>query len=340
MTRSPSTGRRASVRLAWPALRRLRAMGRDVAAVLAQVGLGRDEVEDPDVRVPEEVLDALWIACRDASGDEAFGIHAGLDAEPGVLGVVEYVVRNSPTLGEAMEAGMRFQRILHDAGNDRVEIRGDRAHLHVALSSGRAPAGVLVDYGFARAIAAAMLLTGVPGRPIEVRFAHAEPRRRGAWDRTFQCPLSFGASEDVMVIRRDRLDAPILSSDPGLLRILEEHARQQLGAAPAEGDGFAHRVRELIAAELTGGTPTVERIAQQLHMSARTLARRLADEDASFSALLDDLRRELAISHLRDRGLSVSEVAFLLGFGDANAFSRAFKRWTGEPPSRYRRASA
>ena len=71
-------------------------------------------------------------------------------------------------------------------------------------------------------------------------------------------------------------------------------------------------------------------------MSARTLSRRLGDEDTTFSALLDELRQGLATSHLRDRDLSVSEVAFLLGFRDANAFSRAFKRWTGEPPSRYR----
>lgn len=71
-------------------------------------------------------------------------------------------------------------------------------------------------------------------------------------------------------------------------------------------------------------------------MSARTLARRLDDEGTSFSKLLDDLRRELAVSHLRDRDISVSEVAFLLGFADANAFSRAFKRWTGAPPSRFK----
>lgn len=141
-----------------------------------------------------------------------------------------------------------------------------------------------------------------------------------------------------MVFRRERLDAPVIASDPGLLPILEQHAEALLGTIP-EGGGFTRRVCELIARELTGGTPSAERIAERLHMSARTLARRLDGEGTSFSKLLDELRRELAIGHLRDRDISVSEVAFLLGFGDANAFSRAFKRWTGEPPSRFKRSA-
>lgn len=339
MSRSPTSGCRASARLAWPALRRARALGKDPAALLARLRLDSKELEDPDLRMPEELLDELWVGCAELTGDEAFGIGAGLDTEPGQFGVVEYVVRHSPTLGDAMQAGLRFQRILHDAAADHLEVKDDRALLHVALDSGREPAGVIVDYGFARAIAAAMLLTGVPGRAIEVRFVHARPKRTAPWDRTFSCPLVFAAEANVMVIKKDRLDAPILDSDAGLLPILEQHAATLLASIPDAG-GFPHRVCELIAEELTGGTPTVDRIAHKLHMSARTLARRLADEGKSFSTLLDDLRRELAISHLRDRDLSVSEVAFLLGFGDANAFSRAFKRWTGAPPSHYRRASA
>lgn len=335
---APTTGCRASARLAWPALRRLRALGKDEREALGRVGLRSDEMSDPDFRMPEEILDALWIACRDVANDEAFGIHAGLDHEPGQLGVIEYVVKNSPTLGDAMRLGMRFQRILHDAGDDQLTIEGDRALLRVRLSSGREPAGVLVDYGFAQALGGAMMLTGVPGRALEVRFVHGRPRRLGPWERTFQCPMYFDEPENVFVFRRDRLDAPILSSDPGLLAILEQHAQSQLALIP-DGGGFVRRVCELIARELVGGTPTAEHIGKKLHMSARTLARRLDDEGTSFSKLLDDLRRELAVSHLRDRDISVSEVAFLLGFADANAFSRAFKRWTGEPPSRFKRTA-
>ncbi len=327
----------ASARLTWPALRRLRALGKDPAPALAEVGVDGAGIDDPDFRIPEEQLDSLWVACRELARDEAFGIQAGLGDEQGLFGVVEYVMRNSPTLGDAMQAGMRFQRILHDAGDDRLTLEGDRAFLRMGLKSGREPAGVLVDYGFARALGGAMLMTGSPGRALEVHFVHARPKRLGPWERTFQCPLYFDAPENVLVFRATRLDAPILASDPGLLAILEEHAKGQLAALP-DGGGLARRVSELIAGELTGGTPTSERIATKLHMSARTLARRLGEEDTSFSKLLDALRRELAVSHLRDRDISVSEVAFLLGFQDANAFSRAFKRWTGAPPSHFKRA--
>lgn len=332
------TGCLASARLAWPALRRLRALGKDEREALARVDLDPEALRDPDLRMPEEMLDALWIACRDVAGEEAFGICAGLDPEPGALGIVEYVVRNSPTLGEAMRRAMRFQRILHDAADDQLAVDGDRAAIRVRLSSGREPCGVLVDYGFAAALASALMLTGVPGRPLEVRFVHSRPKKLGLWERTFACPLTFDADENAMVIRKERLEAPVLASDPGLLRILEQHAEALLSTVP-EGGGFVRRVCELIARELTGGTPSAERIAELLRMSTRTLARRLDAEGTSFSRLLDDLRRELAVGHLRDRDISVSEVAFLLGFADANAFSRAFKRWTGEPPSRFKRSA-
>lgn len=336
--RPMSTGCRASARLVWPALHRLRVMGREPDEVVRSVGLTPQEVADPDFRMPEELLDALWVAACEASGDEAFGIFAGLAPEPGQLGIVEYVVRNCPTIGDAMRAGARFQGILHDAGADAIEVHEDRVDVVVALSSGRESAGVLVDYGFARAIAAAMLLSGVPGVPLEVRFVHARPKKVDAWVDTFRCPLRFGADRNVMSVRLERLAALIPASDPGLLPILEQHALETLKDAPKE-NVFTHRVCELIAGELTGGTPTTERIAGKLKMSARTLSRRLGDEDTSFQVLLDELRRGLALSYLRDRDLCVSEVAFLLGFGDANAFSRAFKRWTGEPPSRYRALS-
>ncbi len=332
-----TTGCMASARLAWPALARVRATGRDPGPALDRVSLRAEEVGDPDFRIPEEVLDALWVACAEHVGEDAFGLRAGLAPSPGQLGVVEYVMRNHPTLGEAMEAGLRFQRVLHDAGADRLSVEGERAILHVSLSSGREPAGVLVDYGFAAALAGAMFLTGVPGRALEVAFVHAEPADPGPWVQTFQCPLHFGAAENRLVFRADRLDAPIPQSDPGLLPILEQHAQTLLGEA---SDSFARRVSERIAEELTGGTPTAEIIAGKLHMSVRTLSRRLAEEDTTFSQLLDHLREQLALSHLRDRGLSVGEVAFLLGFSDANAFSRAFKRWTGHPPSHYRRRAS
>jgi AraC-like DNA-binding protein len=310
-----------------------------VGEALARVGLSEELLRDPDERIPEEVLDALWNACRDAADDEAFGIMTGLDHETGSLGVVEYVVRNSATLGDAMEAGFRFQRVLHDAAADHLTVEGDRALLHARLSSGREPSGVLVDYAFARAMAAAMVLTGVPGRPIEVQFAHAKPKHAGPWERTFHCPLHFGASENVLVFRRERLDAKVVGSDPELLSVLEQHALHLLAQARPQNT-FVARVRDLIGAELTGGTPAAAHIASKLHMSPRTLSRRLEDEGTSFSTLLDDLRRELAIGHLSERGLSVSEVAFLLGFSDTNAFSRAFKRWTGGAPSRYKRAAS
>ena len=125
------------------------------------------------------------------------------------------------------------------------------------------------------------------------------------------------------------------TADAELSAILARHAQHLLEQLPPVNDFVAH-VRRLVAEELAGGDPSAEHIAARLHMSARTLRRRLQEHGARHKLLLDELRRELAIRYLSEERLEIAEVAFLLGFSEASAFHRAFKRWTGRTPSDYR----
>jgi AraC-like DNA-binding protein len=101
---------------------------------------------------------------------------------------------------------------------------------------------------------------------------------------------------------------------------------------------LTERVRSAIAAELAGGNPTVAYVARRLHMSPRTLERRLERESTTFSAVLEDLRKQLAFRYVGSASLELTEIAFLLGFSQTTAFHRAFKRWTGDTPLKYRDA--
>jgi AraC-like DNA-binding protein len=169
-------------------------------------------------------------------------------------------------------------------------------------------------------------------------LSHAAPEATAEYTRTFDgVPVQFGAAFSGFVFDRTFLDARLASADARLHDVVVRHAESMLEELP-RARRLTERVRGAIAAELAGGNPSVTQVAGRLHMSARTLERRLEREGATFSALLDDLRKRLALRYVGSQDLELAEVAFLLGFSQTTAFHRAFKRWTDETPLSFRRA--
>ncbi|MFO0658260.1 MAG: helix-turn-helix transcriptional regulator [Polyangiaceae bacterium] len=125
-----------------------------------------------------------------------------------------------------------------------------------------------------------------------------------------------------------------------LSRVIERHAEALLLSLPELSSGVADRVRQALANGLSDGGVTLAEVAKRLKMSERSLQRKLASEGVSFDALLDEIRRDLALRYLSDRNIAIAEVAFLLGYSEPSPFHRAFKRWTGTTPSEARRARA
>jgi AraC-like DNA-binding protein len=132
------------------------------------------------------------------------------------------------------------------------------------------------------------------------------------------------------------LEAPIVRADPALAAVLRRHAEDLLAALP-DVTSAAALVRRHLGETLASQPPDVARAAKALGMSARSLQRKLEEEGTSFKAVVDEARRALAITHLRDERRSITDVAFLVGFSETSAFSRAFRRWTGKSPIDWRR---
>jgi AraC-like DNA-binding protein len=172
--------------------------------------------------------------------------------------------------------------------------------------------------------------------PVEVRFRHPSPERLDEHRRFFRAPIHFDDRVTALVVRRELLAAPLVRSDPGLCAVLERQVHETLARIP-KVNALSERVRHLIARDLTTGEPHARAIAAALHMSPRTLQRQLGHEGTTLRALVDDLRRDLAGRYLSERKIAIAEVAFLLGFSEASAFHRAFKRWSGTTPAEYRR---
>ena len=138
-----------------------------------------------------------------------------------------------------------------------------------------------------------------------------------------------------MVLEAKLLDYPIKTVDNQLLKILERHCRQILGARP-KADDFVFEVRQLIATLLPSGQSKIDAVAQELGMSSRTLTRRLAEDGLTYKGLSDEVRRKLALQYLKDRRIGLKKVAYLLGYSEVSAFYHAFHRWTGSSPVHHR----
>jgi AraC-like DNA-binding protein len=135
---------------------------------------------------------------------------------------------------------------------------------------------------------------------------------------------------------REDLDRPMRGADAALAAVLSRQLDRLLVSLPTDPP-VSTRVRLLVKDDLPSGSVTVDRVAGQLGMSVRTLSRRLEGEGTSFRHLLDSVRHELAVAHLRDPRMELTEIAFLLGYSESSAFHRSFRRWTGRTPVEFRR---
>lgn len=168
---------------------------------------------------------------------------------------------------------------------------------------------------------------------VEVEFD--APSYRDRYSDYFPCDVVFGAGRNALVIKPGALSLPVLSRCASTWAALQTLADRELERVRL-GLSYRELTERAIGPLLNGQTPTLEQVAQRLNSAPWTVRRRLQDEGFSFQQVLNETRRDLAVSYVRDTALTLGEVAYLLGFGSAAAFQRAFKRWTGEAPGRFR----
>jgi AraC-like DNA-binding protein len=308
------------------------AAGADVEAVFARAGIPLAELGDPDRRFPREKMLALWRAAREATGDTSFGLRVAEHVPYGSFGVLEYIARSSSTLGDALSRVARYARLLDDVAEIVFAKTGSEVTIVPRLSDAWPIPSDVMEGLLAVTLRLARELTGEAGlQPRAVELTGPTPADVREHARVFGVAVRFGAPRSGITFSEAQLALPVVHADPTLSAILDRHAAELLRRLPPAGS-FGQRVRALVAAELGDGDPALDRIAAKLGVSARTLRRRLKDEGTSLTALLDELRRELAHRYLEEQKLTLDAIAFELGFADARAFRRAFKRWTGRAP--------
>jgi AraC-like DNA-binding protein len=314
-------------------LRALAARGLDADALAARAGVDRAAL-GPDARVPRATLNRLWAVAVEATGDPAFGLEASRHTSQTTFHALGYAVLASVTLKDALERIVRYRRLVGDVLELALVDAGDRYRFHIDVSSHPDMPFQAVDAVAALAVRQARALHA-PRRcdPLAVAFARPGPLDVAPYERTFRAPLVFDAPANTIEFARADVEDPLPSGNAELARGNDEVMLRYL--ARLEQTRVATRVQQALLDALPGGAPSKTAIARALGMSTRNLQRHLATEGTSFTGLLTDARMSLARTYVDAGRLSVTEIAFVLGFADTSTFSRAFKRWTTMSPRQW-----
>jgi AraC-like DNA-binding protein len=311
-------------------------LGIDGAALLESIGTSAEELGAVNARVPASCEHALWDRIEALTNDPLIALRIAERIQVGALGAYEYLMRNSQTLRAALEQASRFERVMDDALRIAVVESEREACVRQWRQAGPPHPARGTECLFA--VALRVVAEVLPGeRVIELRFAHAAPAEPRVFSAQLGCAVRFDRAYDEIVFRKTALDLPMRRADPALSRVLEQHMLQTVEHLPNR-PAFVQRVRAALRAGLEQGDVSLEQLARSLHLSPRTLRRRLDDHGTRYKLLLDELRRELACHYVARTAVSFDELAAKLGFGDISAFYRAFKRWTETTPAAYRAA--
>jgi AraC-like DNA-binding protein len=307
--------------------------GVDIDALMVELHLDPATLRNHDNRLSLRLVHRAWELAAARSGDPAFGLHAGERAGLGTFEALDYALWASATLEEVIDRLARFYRVIGDDLATTLVRTGDSAHLrHVSRHELRDRAETRLAIFASRA----RELCGRSFRNQEVRFTHPAPADAGPHRALFRCPVRFGCATTELVFPANQLQLPVRTSKPGLATVLDRHLHELLARLPKEST-FRARIDDVIARMLHVGRPSLTKTARALHMAPRTLQRQLHRLGVTHRQIVDDVRRNLAERYLATRRLSISEVAFMLGFNDASGFRRAYRTWNGKSASQTRR---
>lgn len=312
-----------------------RQVGLDADQLAHSVGLPREALTDPDLRVPVESMARMYERAAEQSGVDDFALRVAERRRFSNLGMIGLVVREQPTARKALQAYVRYQWLQNSAHTLSVHEFGELAMVRIDGPAWQ-------QRQSAELVAAATLTTlravlGDSWRPQEVWFTHAAPPRLDTHRRVLGVTPLFDQDCIAIILKREDLDAAIVTADPAIARQVTRHLEH---LTENRRDHLSDRVRQLIVAFLPDGTCSVERVARRLGMDRRTLHRRLAAEGETYSDILDHARRQMAASLLTGSDRPMQSVADLLGFSSLSAFAHWFRRHFDQSATAYRAANA
>lgn len=325
--------------------------GIDTQALLREAGLDLQSRPDPMARQSAARGLAFWQLAMQAVGDELLGVDVALESVPRTLDALGYAFMASENLAQMYQRVARYAHVVTDAceiaftvaptGTGRLTIAGDTR----LLSQVDAPTRwSLFDYAMVSVVRGSRLLHGRDFAPLELRLQRPRPASPGRLEKLLGCQPVYNCGDNAVLVDSTTLMKPLAYANREVARASEEaverHHAEHLNRwqhTLGRGTGsLSAQLSTLLRDLLPSGEPRQQDVCARLGLSPRSVQRRLAEEHTTFREVLNTTRHDLALAHLRGGQHSVSEVAFLLGFAEVSAFTRAFKRWTGASPRAWR----
>ncbi|MCY1288905.1 putative HTH-type transcriptional regulator [compost metagenome] len=319
----------------------LQRQGVEPAALLAEVQLGPALLAQRDQRVAASAYLRLLGLGVELSGDPCLGLHLGEAVRPGYYGVLGYLLMSCATLADALHRQARYAALVGSLGVVGLDDEPPRPGLEPQVAHSWRPLLALQQRQVSEETLAGWVsfgrwISGLDVAPTEVRFQHPAPADVGEHARIFRCPVLFDQADNALVFPKRLLATPLGQADAQVRGTLDAYAERLL-AELRQGHHVLDRARLELAGQLGEQAPDLERLAERLQLSPRTLQRRLREAGLSFSQLLDETRQQLVLHYLRDSTLELADIALCVGFSEPGSLVRAFRRWTGQSPAEYRR---
>ena len=305
-----------------------------VPTLLRRAGLPAVLFEQEKVYVTTAELFALWRSVGEMSTDPGIGLRLGAETRLARSHPAGIAVLCSRTFGDALLRLGRYKQLTCPE-EIRVHRKAQETSVEFFYVEAKEPQpDVLVDMVLSWILSVGR--HGTDGQITPLRVDLARPAmHRALLESHFGCRVRFKAHRNVLIFRSSDLDLPFVTHNEELLAVIGTHVESELKVHNASVN-VGQQVKETLSRTMAGKRPTLQDVAKELGLGARTLQRRLTDAGLTLQQLVEDTRRELARHYLKHSNVELNEIAFLLGFADANSFFRAFQLWEGTSPGEWR----
>ena len=309
----------------------------DPKPVFREMVLNPELMRQSRGRFRRDNIDNLWRKASEIIDDPCFGLKAAEVWHPSNLGALGYAMLASNTIRTSLDRLDRYHRFLSDQEFMKLDETKEGLRLTLVLSHRGVDIPEQNDASLAVTLSMCRMNYVEDLAPVLVTLTHPKPSCSAKFFEYFRCPVLFDAPTYSLTLAVEAIDKVLPGSNPQLAELNDQVMIEYL--AELDQDHIIQKVKAIIIDQLPSGKVTVENVARALFMSSRKFQRQLQNAGTTFNTLLNDIRQDLAQKYVREQDTSMTEIAFLLGFSESSAFSRAFKRWMGVSPTEYRKAS-
>ena len=309
--------------------------GHDADLLLAQAGIDKNILLNPDARISLEAMSRVWEIAVSVTGDQCFGLHVASFVKPTTFHALGFAMMASNSLNDAISRVRRNYNVITTAID--LEI-GDSDGL-VSISfmpkkTGTKPADEAVDAMMASAVSFCRMMLNDEIRLLKTELIRKKPEHSEKFINFFNSPVIFSAEQNRFYINKEDCHRFFPTANIEIARHNEQIVREYLKRF--QKNDIAYQVNAKVIEILRMGSPSLEGLATALGISKRNLNRYLKNENTTYQEILSEVRQYLAVKYFKQKNLSITDIAFRLGYTDSSNFSRAFKRWFGISPKDYR----